>query len=270
MKIARTLIVIFLFAITCIRCSNKTDYDGKFCSGNGDIDFLRLIDESFAFLHPNPVVPNLTMVYNPEWNTFVEGAGWGGWWIQNSYGFSYAATPFLEEPWFSILQNSWDLFWNNQGDGVRMGQPRADTISSHLGSLFSLIAPDGSLGDCANPNRIIYKQGDGNIKIHDWFYEGTAAGLVMQAEILLVGRDAESIKHYLPKMERACDFIELTRDTTNNLFLVGPAANLLAPSYGGGKTTGRDIWQGLPFRAFHNISCCIGTYGRTLQINREQ
>ena len=57
----------------------------------------------------------------------------------------------------------------------------------------------------------------------------------MQAEILLVSRDEESIKYYLPKMERACDFIEHTRDTTNNLFLVGPAANLLAPSYGGVK-----------------------------------
>jgi len=34
-------------------------------------------------------------------------------------------------------------------------------------------------------------------------------------------------------MERACDFIEKTRDPKNNLFLVGPACNLLAPSYGG-------------------------------------
>ena len=57
----------------------------------------------------------------------------------------------------------------------------------------------------------------------------------MQSEILLVGRDLKSIRHYLPKMERACNFIEGARDTTNNLFLVGPACNLLAPSYGGVK-----------------------------------
>ena len=56
-------------------------YEGRFCSGQGDADFLRLIDESFAFFNPNPLVPNLTMVYQPEWDTFVEGAGWGGWWI---------------------------------------------------------------------------------------------------------------------------------------------------------------------------------------------
>ena len=85
-------------------------YEGIFCAGEGDGEFLRLIDESFAFFHPNPTVPNLTMIYKPEWDTFVEGAGWGGWWIQNSYGFSYAATPFLQEPWFSTLQRSWDLF----------------------------------------------------------------------------------------------------------------------------------------------------------------
>ena len=78
-----------------------TRYEGKFCSGSGDVEYLRLIDESFAFFHPNPVVPNLTMIYKPEWDTFTEGAGWGAWWIQNSYGFSYAVTPFLEEPWAS-------------------------------------------------------------------------------------------------------------------------------------------------------------------------
>ena len=76
-------------------------YDGRYCAGEGDTDFLRLIDESFAFLRPNPLVPNVAMLYRPDWDTFEEGANWGAWWIQNSYGFSYAATPFLQEPWFS-------------------------------------------------------------------------------------------------------------------------------------------------------------------------
>ncbi|MEO5603457.1 MAG: hypothetical protein ABIR06_21230, partial [Cyclobacteriaceae bacterium] len=206
-------------------------YDGKFCAGAGDVEFLHLIDESFAFFHPNPTVPNLTMVYKPEWDTFTEGAGWGAWWIQNSYGFSYAATPFLQEPWFSILQRSWDLFWDNQGDGKRKGlwgdgKPNA---------LSELVAPDGCLGDAAAPGQIAYRQGDGDVKSHDWFYEATAAGVVMQAEILLVSRDLKTIGRYLPKMERSCDFIEKTRDPINNLFLVGPACNLLAPSYGGAK-----------------------------------
>lgn len=208
-------------------------YDGKFCAGAGDVAGLKLIDESFAFLHADPRVPNLTMVYQPDWDTFCEGAGWGGWWIQNSYGFSYAATPFLQEPWFSTLQRSWDLFWDNQGDGQRMGNMGGGDDVNH--PLKKLVAPDGCLGDCACPGKIVYKQGDGDPQNHDWFHEATAAGVVMQAEILLVQRDRKALARYLPKMEKACDSIEKTRDPKNNLFLVGPACNLLAPSYGGVK-----------------------------------
>lgn len=219
-------------------------YAGKFCEGEGDVAFLKLIDESFMFFHANPLVPNLTMAYHPGWDTFQEGANWGAWWIQNSYGFSYAATPFLQEPWFSTLQRSWDLFWSNQGDDKRMG-----LFGATNNPLSALVAPDGCLGDCAAPGCIAYRQGDGNVKIHDWFYEATAAGVVMQAEILLANRDRKALAQYLPKMERACDFIEKTRDPKNNLFLVGPACNLLAPSYGGIKqpdgTFGKGYLAGL-------------------------
>ena len=205
-------------------------YEGRFCSGQGDTDFLRLIDESFAFFNPNAVVPNLTTLYQPEWDTFVEAGGWRGWWIQNSYGLSYAATPFLQEPWFSTMQRSWDLFWDNQGDGQRKGQWSDPEYAG-----YTLVAPDGCLGDCAAPGKIMYKQGDGDVRMHDWFHEATAAGVVMQAEILLASRDRKALAYYLPKMERACDSIERTRDPKNNLLLVGPACNLVAPSYGGVK-----------------------------------
>ena len=230
----KSVLLFFLLIILSVQAKDypKTEvYNGKYCSGEGDTDFLRLIDESFAFFHSNPVVPNLTMIYNSEWDTFTEGAGWGAWWIQNSYGFSYAVTPFLQEPWFSILQNSWDLFWDNQGDGFRKGLWGDGTPNQ----LSELVAPDGGLGDTAAPGKIIYKQGDGDVRMHDWFYEATAACLVMQSEILLVNRDKKAFEHYLPKMERACNFIERARDPKNNLFLVGPACNLLAPSYGGVK-----------------------------------
>ncbi len=85
----------------------------------------------------------------------------------------------------------------------------------------------------ARPGEIGFKQGDGDQKVHDWYYEAAAAGLVMQAEILLASRSLEATHRYLPRMERACNFIERTRDPRTNLFLVGPASNLLAPSYGG-------------------------------------
>jgi hypothetical protein len=229
-SVLRTVLCVMLASLAWQCEAPAPRYEGLYCSGAGDVDDLRLIDESFAFFHPNPLVPNLTMVYQPDWDTFVEGAGWGGWWIQNAYGFSYAATPFLDEPWVSLLQRSWDLHWDNQGDGMRLGlwggSPTANQLSS-------LVGPDGALGDCAAPGQIVYKQGDGDVRVHDWFYEATAAGVVMQSEILLVGRDLVAIRHYLPKMERACDHIETVRDAKNGLFLVGPASNLLAPSYGG-------------------------------------
>jgi len=243
--------------------SKQSHYEGIYCSGTGDADFLRLIDESFAFFHSNPVVPNLTMLYNGDWDTFTEGAGWGAWWIQNSYGFSYSATPFLTEPWISILQRSWDLFWDNQGDGVRKGLWGDGTPNK----LSELVAPDGGLGDTAAPGKIIYKQGDGDVNIHDWFYEATAACLVMQAEILLANRDKKALSHYLPKMERACNFIERTRDPKTNLFLVGPACNLLAPSYGGVKlpdgTFGKGYLAGLSITYLAALNRMVELYKMT-------
>jgi len=35
------------------------------------------------------------MLYTPKWNGFVEGPTWDAWWIQNSYGTTYCALPFL-------------------------------------------------------------------------------------------------------------------------------------------------------------------------------
>jgi hypothetical protein len=248
-KLNLTICIIILALRCSFLCYGEEPYNGKYCKGKGDVKFLRLIDESFAFFDPNCNVPNVSMLYEPKWDTFIESGGWGAWWIQNSYGFSYAVTPFLKEPWLSVLQRSWDLFWDNQGDGIRMGKPDIDGIMATDNPIYKLVAPDGSLGDCASPGKIIYKQGDGNVSIHDWFYEATAAGLVVQSEILLTNRDKKAIAYYLPKMERACDFIEKTRDLKNNLFLVGPASNLLAPSYGGVKqqdgTFGKGYLAGL-------------------------
>jgi hypothetical protein len=55
----------------------------------------------------------------------------------------------------------------------------------------------------------------------------------MQSELLLISRDPGAVAKYLPKLERCANFIETRRDPTNNLFLAGAAANLLAPSFAG-------------------------------------
>jgi hypothetical protein len=197
------------------------EYKGRYCDGKGDVEFLKLVDQSFGFFHPNPETPNISMLYYPEWDCLIEGfPTWMAWWIQNSYGPTYCSLPFLQEPWLTFLQNSQDMWFKNQGDGK--------TKREH-----DLIGPDGCLCDCAMPNTAHMVQGDCNWPIHDWGFEFTAAGVVMQAELLLISRDMDAIRRYLPNLERACSFIETRRDPKNGLFLVGPAANLLAPSYGG-------------------------------------
>ena len=201
-----------------------------FVTGSGNPDRLRLIDDSFAMLHDSPTHPSLRMLYKSATDMLSEGFIWGsGWWIQNSFGFTMGAVPLLDPFWSKILQNSYDAFWTRMGDGRRIG-----TDDGKPGEpAYSFCAPDGSLGDCVRPGvGIVYRQGDGDVEAHDWFYEGTAAGVTMQAEILLFDRRPERIRAYLPLMRRSLDFIESTR-AENGLFLVGPSANLLAPSYGG-------------------------------------
>lgn len=197
-------------------------FEGKYFRGQGDTEFLQLLDTARRLFEPNPEMQHLAMLYTPVWNGLVEGPTWGAWWIQNSYGPSYCALPFLEEPFVTFLQNSQDLWFDQMGDGKRAGK-------------HGWVAPDGCLCDAAAPNWVVYRQGDGRIEIHDWALEFTAAGIVLQAEALLISRDMQAIARYLPKLERSAEFIESRRDAKTNLFLAGPAANLLAPSYAGWK-----------------------------------
>lgn len=195
-------------------------FQGKHFNGTGDIAYLQLLDIARRMFEPDPEFQNLPMLYTPKWNGFVEGPTWNAWWIQNSYGTTYCILPFLTEPYLTFLQNSHDLWFDQMGDGQRRGDR-------------GIVAPDGSLCDAAAPGIIYYKQGDGRVDIHDWAFEFTAAGLLMQAELLLISRDAAAIEKYLPRLERCAAFIDSRRDPKTNLFLVGPAANLLAPSYAG-------------------------------------
>ena len=198
-------------------------FDGEHYRGVGDTEYLQLLETARRMFEPDARLQNLAMLYMPAWNGLVEGPTWDAWWIQNSYGTTYAILPLLREPFLTFLQNSQDLWFDQMGDGKRVGAtPPHDWV-----------APDGALCDAARPGWIVYKQGDGRIKIHDWGMEFTAAGLVLQSELLLISRDAHAIAHYLPKLERGAAFIETRRDPTNHLFLAGPAGNLLAPSYAG-------------------------------------
>lgn len=169
----------------------------------------------------------MSMLYTPQWNGLVEGLTWGAWWIQNSYGTTYCGLPFYPEPLVTFVQNSQDLWFDQMGDGRR-------SVRVKLGAgEFQWTPPDGALCDAAAPTWAVHRQGDGRVDLHDWAMEFTAAGVLMQAELLLIGRDTAAIEKYLPKLERSAEFLETRRDPRNNLYLAGPAGNLLAPSYAG-------------------------------------
>ncbi len=202
-------------------------FEGRFFQGRGDVEYLRLLDVSRRMFAADPQYQSLPMLYTPLWNGLVEGPTWDAWWIQNSYGTTYCGLPFYEEPFVTFLQHSHDLWFNQMGDGKTV-RPH-----THGNTPYEWVPPDGALCDAASPGRFIAKQGDGRVDIHDWGMEFTAAGLLMQAELLLISRDAPAIEWYLPKLRRCAAFIESRRDPANNLFLAGPAGNLLAPSYAG-------------------------------------
>lgn len=207
----------------CAKPADAARFEGKHYRGRGDAEYLQLLETARRMFEPDPELQNLSMLYEPKWNGLVEGPTWDAWWIQNSYGTTYSILPLLREPFVTFLQNSQDLWFNQMGDGKRVG----------AAAPFDWVAPDGCLCDAARPGWIVYKQGDGRVAIHDWGMEFTAAGIVLQSELLLISRDARAIAHYLPMLERSANFIETRRDPTNNLFLAGPAGNLLAPSYAG-------------------------------------
>lgn len=209
-------------------------FEGQHYRGAGDVEYLRLLETARRMFEPDPELQNLSMLYTPKWNGLVEGPTWDAWWIQNSYGTTYAILPFLQEPFVTFLQNAQDLWFDQMGDGRRVGAPPP----------FNWVAPDGCLCDAARPGWIVYKQGDGRTAIHDWAVEFTAAGVVLQAEALLISRDTNAITRYLPKLERSVAFVETRRDPRNNLFLAGPAANLLAPSYAGWRRPDGTYGQG--------------------------
>ena len=205
-------------------------FSGRYFSGEGDVEYLGLLDIAARMFNPDPEFQNVPMLYTPAWNGLVEGPTWGAWWIQNSYGTTYCALPFAVEPLRTFIQNAQNLWFDQMGDG-RTPRP----FVQNKDHKFDWVPPDGCLCDAASPGWFVAKQGDGRVDIHDWGMEFTAAGLLMQAELLLIDRDLEAIRSFLPKLDRSANFIESRRDPTNNLFLAGPAGNLLAPSYAGFK-----------------------------------
>ena len=188
-------------------------------SGGGDAgEWLQLLNTAASQFSPNARLQDMSMLYTGAWNGFVEGPTWSAWWTQNTYGTTYASVPFLPEPLRSFITHANGLWFTWIGNGTRVGLDDPHP------------APDGCLCDAAQPDGAYYKQGDGDVAIHDWALGESLGAVVTQAEQLLVDRD--DFLYYLPLFNRTLALIESRRDAATDLFLVGDASNLLAPSYG--------------------------------------
>ncbi len=202
------------------------DFEGQYFSGSGDEEYLQLLDVARTMWDSTPLWESVPQLYSPAANSMVEGPTWEAWWTQNSYGPTYTALPFLQEPVWTFVQNSQNFWFDNIGDGNR-------TCNDCNGE----VAPDGCLCDDGEPTNCDYKQGDGIVTQHDWALEETLSAVIMQSELLLVSRDATAIAHYLPLFNRTLNLIDSRRDTNpgpyQNMLLSGDASNLLAPSYNG-------------------------------------
>ena len=209
-------------------------YAGNWFNGKGDTTYLHLLDQAYRMTRPDPVLENLSMLYHPVWNGFVEGPTWDAWWIQNSFGTTFTLLPLMDPAYRKFAEDSQELWFNMIGDGVRK-------------DANGYCAPVGSLCDCARPGWVIYRQGDGRHKIHDWAFGFTSAGIILQSELLLVKRDKATTERYLPLLENCIGFIDSRRDSVRNIFLVGTAGNLLAPSYAG---SGKQLPDGTYEKAY--------------------
>ena len=104
------LSLLILNAAWVLSAFGADSFKGEFYSGEGDAEYLQLLDISRRMFAPDPEFQNVAMLYTPTWNGFVEGPTWGAWWIQNSYGPTYCALPFFQEPLITFLNHPLRVF----------------------------------------------------------------------------------------------------------------------------------------------------------------
>lgn len=215
-----------------------TFFDGTDVSSGGDGDaqmsYLELLDVARRqYSSTEFEYQSINQLYRGDWDGLMEGPTWEAYWTQNSFGPTMSSLPFMEDVTWAAVAHSQAWWFNSIGDG------------KSVGFTGEAPAPDGCLCDAAVPclpsgardnTCSWYKQGDGVVPSHDWTVEETLSAVVMQAEMLLVGRNATGARSFLPLFLRTSDWLESRRDpaTGNATFLTGPSTNLLAPSWGGG------------------------------------
>jgi hypothetical protein len=121
-------------------------FAGKWVSGEGDTEYLALLDTARRAWEADPEFQSVPQLYSGSQDGLLEGPTWDAWWTQNSYGTSMTSFPFLPEAAFAWTRHSQAWWFNNMADGTQL-------YSGNQGW-----APDGCLCDNGSPTSCNYKQ----------------------------------------------------------------------------------------------------------------
>src|SRR3954470_20420122 len=66
-----------------LHAAPQSSFHGKYFQGEGDAEYLQLLDTSRRMFAPDPELQNMSMIYITNWNGLLEGPTWDAWWIQN-------------------------------------------------------------------------------------------------------------------------------------------------------------------------------------------
>ena len=175
---------------------------------------------------PDPEFQNLAMLYTPAWNGLVEGPTWGAWWIQNSYGPTYCALPFWQEPFVRFIENSHDLWFDQMGDG-KTPRPFSNFALGPARRLPVRCRCPGHVHRQAGRRpRVTSTTGAWSSRPPGWSCRPSccwSAATKRRSGIICPSWSGRPISS------------RRRRDPKNNLFLAGAAGNLLAPSHAGWK-----------------------------------
>ena len=274
-------------ALAAAAHASLLSFDGQYFTGNATdaagASFLSLLDQARRMLSTADVeLQAVAGVYDPLNSALVEGAQWSGnIWTQNTYGFGLAAPAFLPDPLLTWLRTSYLWWFDHAGDGAQgygglndvpagmlcdNGSPtgcnymqcgpgrQARLIARAPTESTSAPASTASKRSASLHEQKTVGEGDTAALGHDFIIEGTLAGVLMQAELLLATRNITGAVELLPLFRQTSDFLETRRVQDSSpltpgaagLFFAGNGANLLAPGYGG---------QGLPAGCLGNASC---------------
>ena len=159
-------LLLFCAAAWCAAPAPAAPATRTWVEGEGDPAAIEAINAAYECTQPSADMACLPLLYKRDWDGFVEGPPWPCWWIQNSFGPSYALMPFLGEPYATWLENSQALWFRLMGDGKRK-------------DLFGFQGPDGCLCDAA----FVMMNGGSQLGFGDFRRPGGAVGQELDVKI---------------------------------------------------------------------------------------